>query len=164
MKLFTTTALALTLAAGTALAQDTTMTDETTMTQEMPADTMASADTMDNQSWDRAELIRTRDITGGVIYTTANSEGWDMDAEFDNINENWTEIGEIEDIVLSRDGQVIGIVAEVGGFLDIGDKHVMLEVSDLNLVAVDDRTYAYVTRYSEEELENLASVDEGFWD
>ncbi len=65
--------------------------------------------------------------------------------------------------ILSRDGQLIGIVAEVGGFLDIADKHVMLQVQDVNLVAVDDETYAYVTRYSEEELEAMQGVDEGFW-
>ena len=47
--------------------------------------------------------------------------------------------------------------------LDIADKHVMLEVQDVNLVAVDDETYAYVTRYSEEELEAMQGVDEGFW-
>jgi len=58
---------------------------------------------------------------------------------------------------------VIGIVAEVGGFLDLGDKHVVLSVSDLSLVAVDDQTYAYVTRFNEEDLENLPDVDEGFW-
>ncbi|MGR3474381.1 MAG: PRC-barrel domain-containing protein, partial [Sulfitobacter sp.] len=55
-------------------------------------------------------------------------------------------------------------VAEVGGFLDIGDKHVMISTPDVNLVAVDDQTYAYVTRLSEEKLEALPSVDEGFWD
>ena len=59
---------------------------------------------------------------------------------------------------------MVGIVAEVGGFLDIGDKHVMISTPDVNLVAVDDQTYAYVTRLSEEELEALPGVDEGFWD
>jgi uncharacterized protein YrrD len=82
---------------------------------------------------------------------------------YEEIGADWNRIGTIEDIVLNHSGQVVGIVAEVGGFLDIGDKHVLLEVNDLNLVPVDDVRYTYVTRFSEEELENMQGVDEGFW-
>lgn len=111
------------------------------------------------------QLIRSRDITGGNIYTMnqADDEGWDPEMTYDTVDSNWNQIGEIEDLVLSEDGKVIGIVAEVGGFLDIGDKHVVISVSDLSLVAVDDATYAYVTRFNEEQLEELPGVDEGFW-
>ena len=136
-------------------------------------ETMASDDTMatdgDAMDMDTANLIRTRDITGGNIYTM-NPEDWMSDestydpmAGYENPNDNWEVIGEIEDIVLSKDGQMVGIVAEVGGFLDIGDKHVMIPVSDVRLTAVDDQTYAYVTNKTEEELESMESVDEGFW-
>jgi hypothetical protein len=150
MKILWTSALALTLAAPAAIAQEAeTATDGT-----MP------------MQWDAADLIRSRDITGGNVYTTnaADDEGWDSAAMWDEVGADWNEIGEIEDLVLDRSGQIIGIVAEVGGFLDIGDKHVVIEVDDLNLVAVDDVTYAYVTRLNEEELEQMQDVDEGFWD
>jgi len=86
-----------------------------------------------------------------------------MDTIHTEVGANWNDIGEIEDIVLNKIGQMIGIVAEIGGFLDIADKHVMIPVSDVNLVAVDDRSYAFVTKFSEEELEQMESVDEGFW-
>lgn len=111
----------------------------------------------------QGELIRSRDITGGTIYTTneADDEGWD--AGYDGIGSDWNEIGEIEDLILSRDGKIIGIVAEVGGFLDIGDKHVMIPVDNLNLVPVEDAEYVYVTRYNEEQLEEMEGIDEGFW-
>ncbi|WP_370161520.1 hypothetical protein [Limimaricola soesokkakensis] len=59
----------------------------------------------------------------------------------------------IEGIVLSREGQMIGLIEEIGGFLDIGDKHVMISVGDVSLVAVNDQNYAYVTRLNEEDLE-----------
>jgi hypothetical protein len=130
------------------------------------ADTHASTemDVMDLYE-DRAQLIRSRDITGGDIYTNnaADDEGWDS-VDYTEVGADWNDIGEIEDLILSRDGQVIGIVAEIGGFLDIADKHVMIPVQDLRLVPVDDRNYVYVTRYSEEQLEELEGVDEGFWD
>ncbi|MFG6592252.1 PRC-barrel domain-containing protein [Sulfitobacter sp. 1A12157] len=113
----------------------------------------------------RGDLIRSRDITGGEIYTLSEAgDEWSPNTGYNEIGVNWNEIGEIEDIVLSKNGQMVGIVAEVGGFLDIGDKHVMISTPDVNLVAVDDQTFAYVTRLSEEELEALPGVDEGFWD
>ena len=86
-----------------------------------------------------------------------------MNFVHNGVGADWNEIGEIEDIVLSKEGDMVGIVAEIGGFIDIGDKHVVLSTQDLNLVAVDDKSYAFVTKMNEEDLENLAPVDEGFW-
>ncbi|QYX56031.1 PRC-barrel domain-containing protein [Roseovarius sp. SCSIO 43702] len=145
MKLLTTSALALTLGVTGAMAQDAPSSDE-----------LAGM---------KGDLIRSRDITDAEIYTTnaADDEGWD-DADYTAVDPEWNQIGEIEDLVLSKDGKMIGIVAEVGGFLDIGDKHVALSVDDVKLVPVDDKSFVYVTRYSEEQLEALPSVDEGFWD
>ncbi len=39
----------------------------------------------------------------------------------------------------------------------------MLEIDDVNLVTLDDGTYAYVTNRTEEQLEEMEGVDEGFW-
>ncbi|MFG6573436.1 PRC-barrel domain-containing protein [Sulfitobacter sp. 1A13353] len=151
MKMLTASTLALTLAGTTAFAE-AHMTDP------------AKVDSMQMNEM-KGDLIRSRDITGGVIFTVNDPDGeWHSNTAYNAVDEGWNEIGEIEDIVLSKDGQMVGIVAEVGGFLDIGDKHVMISTPDVNLVAVDDQTYAYVTRLSEEELEALPSVDEGFWD
>lgn len=152
MKMLTTTALALSLAAGGAMIAP----------QQAGAQAMTSMDIMGMKD----DLIRTRDITGGNIYTmnAADDEGWDPAMTYDAVGTDWNDIGEIEDIILSKDGQMVGIVAEVGGFLDIADKHVVIPVQNVSLVAVDDETYSYVTRMSEEELEQLEGVDEGFWD
>jgi hypothetical protein len=131
---------------------------------------MASPENMMTEE-DMANLVRTRDITGGPVYsiasqydeTTWGDTAGSVDA-FDVNSDGVNQIGEIEDVVLDRSGQMVGIVAEIGGFLDIGDKHVVVPVEDLRLVAIDDRTYQYVTRLSEEQLEELPGVDEGFWD
>ncbi|MDF0602197.1 PRC-barrel domain-containing protein [Psychromarinibacter sp. C21-152] len=134
---------------------------------DMAGEMAGNAETMDLYSMDQAEMIRTRDITGGEVYTMneAEDEGsaWDVDTVYEEVGADWNEIGEIEDLILSRDGQLIGIVAEVGGFLDIADKHVMINIEDVKLVPVDNRDYVYVTRHSEEELEAMEGVDEGFW-
>ena len=151
MKLMTASALALTIAT-TGLTTGAMAQDYGMKSTEM--------------SGMQGDLIRSRDITGGNVYTTneANDEGWDNANTYDAVGADWNEIGEIEDLILSKDGQLIGIVAEVGGFLDIGDKHVTISIEDASLVAVDDKTYGFVTRFNEEQLEEMQGIDEGFWD
>lgn len=122
----------------------------------------ASAET----DYDRAEMIRTRDLTGAEVYTT-NTDGsmtWDADQTFDKVDGDWDNIGEIEDVVLDRNGQMIGVIAEVGGFLDIGDKHVFIEIDGVKLVPVDDRNFSLVTGLSKDQLMERKDLDEGFWD
>lgn len=132
---------------------------------QMHSNTAMNAVTTDELAQSSGNLIRSRDITGGVVYTMneANDEGWDSSATWNEVDPDWNQIGEIEDLVLTSDGQVTGIVAEVGGFLDLGDKHVVISVQDLSLTAVDDKTYAYVNKFNEEDLESMNGVDEGFW-
>jgi hypothetical protein len=43
------------------------------------------------------------------------------------------EIGEIEDLLVDDNGKIASVVVEVGGFLGIGEKHVLLPFQDLEL-------------------------------
>ncbi len=127
---------------------------------------LAAAPALAETAMDTDNLIRTRDITGGDIYTLngpMDEDTWG-NWEADGVGPDWNDIGEIEDIILDRKGQMIGVVAEVGGFLDIGDKHVLLPVEDIRLTPLDDKKYVIVTRKTEEQLEAMESVDEGWWD
>ena len=169
MTRFTTTALALILAGGTAVADNhdtgAAMNNDQTNENNLTAQATDDAAGMTDGMWDSADLIRTRDMTGGPVYSIDAQNGateWTADS-YDAVDTEWDQIGEIEDIVLSRDGQLAGVVAEVGGFLDIGDSHVFLKIDDMKLVPVDDVSYALVVRHSEEQLEEMENVDEGFW-
>ncbi len=117
----------------------------------------------DNHAMDRGDMIRTRDITGGQVYATT-ADNWDMDTTYESVDESWDVIGEIEDLVLNRNGQLTGIIAEVGGFLDIGDKHVFIAVDDVRLVPTDDKSYGFVSPLSKDQLMEKENLDEGFWD
>ncbi|EAQ03548.1 hypothetical protein OB2597_02972 [Pseudooceanicola batsensis HTCC2597] len=167
MKPILTGFAALMLTAAPLMAQTQVTGDDTqeTTAEEMHTDTNVGTYESDAAgSMDYAGAIRTRDITGGEIYSTAGMGGeWSADTRFDRVDTQWTDVGEIEDIVLNRDGRLTGVVAEVGGFLDIADKHVILNIERMRLVPVDDRSYAIVTDMTEEELESLEAVDEGFW-
>ena len=67
---------------------------------------------------------------------------------------------------LEASGQMVGVVADVGGFLGIGDKHVLLPMENVRIVALSDGDddYALVTRHSEESLKALPEVEKGWFD
>ena len=132
------------------------------------ADAADSVDDMQNFDLTTSEnLIRTRDITGGQVWRMEAAEGdmtWTDNGTYTGTGEGWERIGSIEDIVLSTTGQMVAIVGEVGGFLGLGDKMVLMPVENVRLTALDDGTYAYVTQMTKEDIEAAQDVDEGFCD
>lgn len=158
MQRVTAATAALLLAAAPAIAQDAAE----------GAGEGASAETDWNQ------LVRTSNITDGPVYTTneAYDEGtWGGAGEYrwgwsghDGVGADWNQVGEIEDVLLDTSGNLVSVVAEVGGFLDIGDKHVLARVDDVDLVPGEDQSYSLLTRYTEEQLTDLPDVDEGWWE
>jgi hypothetical protein len=64
-------------------------------------------------------------------------------------------IGDINDIILSQEGQPTQVIVGVGGFLGMGEKDVVLDMSKLQIAATDDGNVKVVTQTSQEELKNL---------
>mgnify|MGYP000170913219 CR=1 FL=1 len=86
MKMLTASTLALTLAGTTAFAE-AHMTDP------------AKVDSMQMNEM-KGDLIRSRDITGGVVFTVNDPDGeWHSNTAYNAVDEGWNEIGEIEDIM-----------------------------------------------------------------
>jgi hypothetical protein len=111
-------------------------------------------------------LIRTGDIVGGEIYRLDIADGdttWASNEPY-TYDSNWENIGSVEDIVLSKNGQMIGIVGEVGGWLGMGDKMVLMPIEDVRLSVTDTGEYAYLTKMSKEQVDAAQGVDEGFWE
>lgn len=185
----TTAAIALTLAGSAAFAEShvaadgtaTDMANDAAVATENAADAtvdaasdatagMAEAVDGDMQNFDLTtseNLIRSRDIVGGEIFRkdadTADAT-WNDNLVYNGIGDGWENIGSIEDVVLSKNGQMIGVVGSVGGFLGLGDKMVLIPVTDVRLSAIDDGQYALVTDLTQADIEAAQDVDEGFWD
>jgi sporulation protein YlmC with PRC-barrel domain len=51
--------------------------------------------------------------------------------DMDIIGASGEEIGEVEEVLMTPDGQITAVSAEVGGFLGIGDKEVVVELDQL---------------------------------
>ncbi|MBL4916676.1 PRC-barrel domain-containing protein [Szabonella alba] len=92
------------------------------------------------------------------------SARWSSSDRFAAQRETWEDIGNIGDVVMTQDGALRGILVDVGGFLGIGARTVMVDIESLYFVA-DDTTaeelsdFNVVATYSREQLEALPEYD-----
>jgi hypothetical protein len=62
----------------------------------------------------------TSDLTGATVYSPQDEA-----------------IGDVNDVIVSRDGKVDGLVVGVGGFLGIGEKDVAIKMSEIKMMDTD---------------------------
>jgi sporulation protein YlmC with PRC-barrel domain len=55
--------------------------------------------------------------------------------EYAGVQDGWNDIGEINDVILSRDGKVQAVLVDVGGFLGVGERQVALDMSAVRFVS-----------------------------
>jgi hypothetical protein len=78
------------------------------------------------------------DLIGARIY--ASEAAIDADA-YAGVQEGWSDIGEVNDIILGRDGTVDAVLVDIGGFLGLGERQVAVDMAALRFVQ-DDATDA----------------------
>lgn len=95
-------------------------------------------------------------VQGLKLWTTEQPAGspWDGVATLTERPAEWESIGGIEDIVLTASGEVQGYVADVGGFLGMGSKRVLLEPAQLRLMHNGTEAY-FATHFTADELKAL---------
>jgi hypothetical protein len=152
MKRMTVSALALTIGTAGAAAAETHLSDQKTYSG------IVSSDVSQN-------TLRAEAMIDAEIYTLEreyDENEWVDTDYYGSVGTDWEEIGEIDDIVVSRDGRIVGLVAEIGGWLDIGDADVIIDMNDVRIVGDDLGDIAFVTRLSEEQLESRQEVDDAW--
>src|SRR6056297_1654611 len=73
-------------------------------------------------------------------YDALYAEGWSVENMFDMteiVDVNGEEIGDVENVIFSNDGEVLGIIAQVGGFWDIGDTHVHVPWDEVDFETIE---------------------------
>lgn len=73
----------------------------------------------------------------------------------DVVNGDGEKIGEIEEILIDSDGVPAGFLVEIGGFLGVADSDVAVPLEALTWDGAH-----YVSKMTEEQLENLQPFDE----
>jgi PRC-barrel domain len=82
--------------------------------------------------------VSASDVIGARIYVS--EAALDADA-YNGVQEGWNDIGEVNDIILGRDGTVDAVLVDIGGFLGMGERQVAVDMSALKIVQ-DDATDA----------------------
>jgi hypothetical protein len=72
------------------------------------------------------------------------------------------DVGEIEDLLIGKDGRVIYAVVAFGGFLGLGDKNFAVPLDAIDFVKHDDDTYARMD-VTEDTLKNMEGFDDDNW-
>ncbi len=76
--------------------------------------------------------IRASDLMGMRVYASEAA----LDAtEAEGPQEGWEDIGEINDVILSRDGAVEAVLVDIGGFLGMGERQAALSMDALRFVS-----------------------------
>ncbi|MBB3996338.1 PRC-barrel domain-containing protein [Aureimonas pseudogalii] len=106
--------------------------------------------------------------TGGAFYTmpAAGAAGSmpmshlasDLDDK-DVYGANNEKIGEIEDLVVNSDGTVAAAVVEVGGFLGVGEKDVLIGFNALQMTMDGNRMRITVPELTKDSLTSAQDVD-----
>jgi PRC-barrel domain len=126
----------------------TTTTDQgassTATTTTTTTDQTASTDTTQQQTGQQEQALAApsgllaSNIIGSTVYSQDNQS-----------------IGDINDIILSQEGQPSQVIVGVGGFLGIGEKNVVLDMSKLQIAATEDGNVKIVTQTSQDELRDM---------
>jgi sporulation protein YlmC with PRC-barrel domain len=79
--------------------------------------------------------------------------------DLDVYGANNEKIGEIEDFVINSDGTVAAAVIEVGGFLGVGEKDVLISFSSLQMAMDGNKMRISVPELTKESLTSAQDVD-----
>lgn len=97
------------------------------MAQDGNATFRAAADPME---------IYASDFIGKRVYAAEAALAADT---ANGVQDAWEDIGEINDVILSRDGKVDAVLIDVGGFLGIGERQVAVDMTSVRFIS-DDAT------------------------
>jgi sporulation protein YlmC with PRC-barrel domain len=120
-KLVPCTALALLLATGSAFAADTAATPGMTMT---PPEQMAPARATDMMANLPGGALPISDYYNQTVYDNRDNK-----------------IGDVNDLLLDKDGKINAVIIGVGGFLGVGEKNVAVPFSSLKVAEKDGSRY-----------------------
>jgi sporulation protein YlmC with PRC-barrel domain len=153
--------------AGVAFAQDTTTTTNQGTTTTMPSKTdqnSAQTTTTAPATTDQSAAQTTTTKAGAASLTVSGIDANNVmmasnmigTTVYSNNNEN---VGDINDIIIGKDGRVQGVVIGVGGFLGLGEKDVLIPLDRVQFSRDNNNNQRMVIADSKQDLENAPAFD-----
>ena len=100
----------------------------------------------------QASSAALREATGEVMVPPFNVSSTELE-DMNLLSHAGEEIGEVEKVLVDEDGQPAAVTAEVGGFLGVGQKTVVIGLDRLQLKGDDEPDVA--TTLTREELQDM---------
>lgn len=101
--------------------------------------------------------LRASSLIGATVY---RAETFQSESVVDGVRDDWESVATVDDVLLSQFGELRGVLLDVGGFLGVGARNVMVSMSSLQLVLERDTDMVYVVmNATREELENAPEFD-----
>jgi sporulation protein YlmC with PRC-barrel domain len=95
--------------------------------------------------------LRTSELVGAPVYTMANAaapaDAAAMDQrrfQVDALPQDWEQIATVEDLVVGMDGNIRGLLVDVGGFLGIGARTVLMHMDSVQIATQTGAQDVYV--------------------
>lgn len=83
--------------------------------------------------------IRAAALTGHTVYVPAEGkDASNIKGEMPEASGDWEKVGEVGNVVLSREGEIKSVTLDAGGFLGMGEKEVETSMDDLRFVRDSD--------------------------
>jgi len=167
---FSAVSVAALMMAGVAFAQDTSTTTNNAnqgTTTTMPSTTdqnSAQTTTKTPSTTDKntAQTTTTQSGASGLTVSGIDANNVMMASNmigttvYSTNNEN---VGDINDIIIGKDGRVEGVVIGVGGFLGLGEKDVLLPLDRVQFSRDDNNNQRLVIASTKQDLENAPAFD-----
>ncbi|MEO4041171.1 PRC-barrel domain-containing protein [Hoeflea sp. CAU 1731] len=106
-------------------------------TSAFASDANRSANTMLNTyAAEQPGDVFASEFIGMRIYSAENEwNSWDDGARVEpGANAEWDDIGEVDDVIFGKDGQVKAVILGVGGFIGIGEKDIAVPMDQIKTV------------------------------
>lgn len=97
-------------------------------------------------------------LIGKTLYASErDATGADKTA----LDQDWDNVGEINDLLLGADGEVKAVLLDIGGFLGIGEKTIAVDMSELSFISdgEDNDDYFVTVALSKTMLENAPEFE-----
>lgn len=87
--------------------------------------------------------VKAEDVIGARVYGSDNSD-----------------LGEIDEVIMTTNGEIQAYIIDVGGFIGIGEKPVALEAAQLEIMMTADGDMEVHTSFTEQQLKDMPTYDE----
>lgn len=134
---------------------DTQQNQQSEMQQNKQGEQVAS----DQQSKNRSMQIQATDLIDKRIYMAAESE---LKNEIGEVPDEWQMVGDIDDLIVTKEGEVRALLVDAGGFLGMDEDELRIDVQNIRFVinSNDEGDFYVVYNGDRSKFESESSYDE----